>query len=567
MRRSACLCCVQGKGARLASSPRPSRNEESDIDSKRFPSRAALLLALWGASVGPVLAQSAEPSVDVQGFKVSGNSLLDGATVDAVLAPFRGRRTLTELRAAAAALQEAYRGAGYGAVVVFVPEQTLRGGEVALGVLEGKIVKVEVTGQQQFSAEAVRRSLPALREGQTPRVRAIDTQMTLANENPARQLALTLEPGARQGEVDARISASERPLQRWTASVDNTGNSQTGPLRAALTWRHADISGADDVLSVTLQTSPSKPAAVRVASLSYSRPFYEAGLRLDAYAAYSNVDGGSTATAAGNLQFVGRGNVFGARLTKLLPRWRELDQRLTLGWDRRDYLNDCGIEGLPAGACGPSGESVTVQPLTLEYTLQSSGDLPAGLNLAFSRNLDLGGSKAQPARFLAVRDGAPLPYQLWRLGGFVSPQLGRDWKLSARLAAQVSSDALVPGEQFGVAGAGTVRGYAEREVVGDSGYALALELMGPNLLRSDAAEAPRQLRMAVFGDAGRVSNRLDTECRQGHTRCSLAAFGVGVRWAAGPGQLRLDIARAGQPGTRTDKGDWRVHLAGSWIFE
>lgn len=524
---------------------------------------AALLAAV---SMAAAWAQNAA-SVDVQRYKVEGNTLLPAAMVEAVLAPFRGQRTLAEIRNAAAALQAAYREAGWGAVVTFVPEQTLRGGEVAIGVLEGRIVKVEVTGQQHTSADSVRRSLPALREGQTPRVRDIDSQIALANENPARQLALTLEPGAKQGEVDARITVTEQPPVRWTASVDNTGNSQTGHLRAALAWRHANLSDAGDTLTLQVQTSPSKPADVLVLSASYSRPFAASGLRLDSYVAYSNVDGGNTATAAGSLQFVGKGRVLGARLTKLLPRWGESEQRVGLSLDRRAYVNDCSIAGLPPGACGPAGESVTVQPLTLEYTLQHPSDPSAGFNIAWSNNLDLGGSKARPANFDAVRSGAPLRYSMWRVGGFINPDIGGDWKLAARLAAQVSTDALVPGEQFGAAGAGTVRGYSEREVVGDSGYALSLELASPNLLKAADGDSPRSLRVVLFGDVGRASNQLDSECRQGHTRCSLSAVGAGLRWAAGPGQLRLDLARAGQPGTKTEKGDWRLHLAGSWFFE
>lgn len=501
-------------------------------------------------------------------FTVTGNTLLSAGTVDAALAAYKGRRTMDELRRAAAALQQAYRDAGYGAVVVYVPEQSPADGAVTIAVVEGKLATVTVVGNRQFSTAGIRRALPLLREGSTPRVQDIDRQIQLANDNPARQIAVTLEPGGGPGEVDARVVVTERPVTRWSVSVDNTGNAQTGELRAAVAWRHANIGDRDEQLLLQFQTSPTRPDQVAIVTGSWSHPFHGAGVRLDAYAAYSNVDGGNTATPAGNLQFTGKGHVVGTRATWLLGRSGEVEARLGVGLDRRAYLNDCAIVGLPPGACGPAGESVVVHPATLELTLQRGGSVPVGVNLALSRNLDLGGRHAQPADFDAVRTGAPLGYTMWRFGAFASAAIGGDWRIAGRLVAQASDDALVPGEQFGVAGAGVVRGYAEREVVGDSGHALSIELVGPELLKArGGADAPHSLRWVAFGDSGRVSNRLGAECIQRRTRCTLSALGLGLRWSSGPGQVRLDLARAGRDGNRTERGDWRVHVAGSWAFE
>lgn len=531
---------------------------------------ARMVLALLAATAtAAALAQGTPQRVTVSSFKVSGNTLLQAAEIDAVLAGYTGQRTLDELKQAAAAVQELYRRAGYGAVIAYVPEQTVGSGVATIAVLEGKVAKVVVIGNQQFSTDSIRRSLPLLQEGQTPRVAALDSQIQLANENPARAIAVTLEPGARQGEVDARVNVTERPAVRWTAALDNTGNSQTGDVRASLAWRHAALWDQDHQASLMFQTSPSKPSRVKVFTGSYSAPFYGAGMRLDAYAAYSNVDGGTSPLGTGTLQFAGKGHVLGARLTKLLPRLGEVDQRFGAGLDRRSYLNDCTVFTPLPSSCGSAGASVTVNPLTLEYTLQRGGSFPLGANLSFSTNLDLGGSHGEQADFTAARPGAPLRYSLWRVGLFASPELGGDWKLQARLQAQVSGDPLVSGEQFGLAGASAVRGYEEREVIGDSGAFASVEVLSPELL--GGAAAAQSLRVAGFVDAGQVTNKVTSvsqqTCRASLRRCSLAAVGMGLRWTNGPGQLRLDLARAGNDGTRTDSGSWKLHLAGSWAFE
>ncbi len=516
----------------------------------------------------PVLAaaQAVPARAVINDFKLSGNTLLSAQAIDAALAPYLGERSMAELKQAAAAVQALYRQAGYGAVVVFVPEQTLSGGSAAITVLEGRIARITVLGQQRVSAEQVRGSLPALQEGRTPQVRRLDAQMQLANENPTRQLALVLEPGQKPGEVDANISVTERAPQQWTLSVDNTGNKQTGHTRATIGWRHGAPWGRDDQFSVQYQTSLDKPGAVSILSVNYSMPLYAQGMRLDAFAAHSDVDGGSTTTVAGPLQFVGRGNVLGLRLATVMARLGEFDQRVTLGLDRREYLNDCSIVGLPAGACGPAGESVAVSPLTLEYALQGGGDQPMGMNLALSRNLDLGGRYTRPSHFDAVRAGAPQGYTMLRVSLFANRTLPRGWRLQARLNGQLSPDALVPGEQFGIAGANTVRGYAERELIGDSAWLANLELAGPEL-SGVARGSLRSLRVLGFVDGAVASNRLDTECLAGRTRCSVSAVGLGLRAAGTSWQLRADLAYPLRDGNRTEKHAPKLHLAASVAFE
>ena len=178
--------------------------------------------------------QAQQPRVQVDEFVVTGNTLLPAATVAAAVAPFKGERTLDELQQAARAVQALYRDAGYGAVVAYLPPQSGPAGRVTIAVLEGHLALVVVSGNQQFSEANIRRSLPGLVEGRTPQVRRIDTEIQLANENPAKQLALSLEAGQRPGEVEARVLVSEQPAHRWSVLLDNTGNANTGRLRAGL---------------------------------------------------------------------------------------------------------------------------------------------------------------------------------------------------------------------------------------------------------------------------------------------------------------------------------------------
>lgn len=516
------------------------------------------------ASAGGVVASPPTgETVQVDGFWIEGNTLLDAGLIKRTLEPFRGQRTLAELKRAAEAVQALYGTAGFGAVVAYLPPQPVKDGVVTIAVLEGKVSKVGVQGAKRLSAERVRAALPALLEGATPRLKRIDRELQLANENPGRQLGVLLGPGAEPGAVDATVKVDEQSATRWNVGLDNTGNERTGDWRVSLGWQHADISGRDDVLSVQGQTSPTDPSKVKVLSAGYRVPLVSQLAALDLFAAYSNVDGGVQSTAAGGLRFAGKGRIAGARTQWYLPRAGEFDQRLSLGLEYRAYLNSCGVDGLPDGACGAAGESVTVHPLTAEYSVQRSGTVSAGGSIAVAHNLGLGGSHADAASFEAVRAGAKRRYTVLRVSANLGVPVFDDWSLGGRISAQLTHDPLVPGEQFGIGGAGSVRGYHERELSGDSGLQASLELVTPKL---GWLGAEADLRLLGFVDAGQISNQADAHCRPGKTRCNLGSAGLGLRLGWGPVQLRLAAAQALDDAATTQRGDWRGHVAVSASF-
>ena len=510
-------------------------------------------------------AAAVEPQVQVNAFKVDGATLIDATRLQTVLTPWHGQRSLSELRQAAMAVQAAYTAAGYGAVVAYLPPQPVQDGVVTISVLEGRIGQVTVRGARRQTEAQVRAALPSLIEGATPRVRRIDAELQIANENPSRQVGVLLGPGALPGQVEATVTVEEQQVQRWNLALDNSGNARTGHYRASAGWQHADLSGHDDVLSVQWQTSPTDFNAVQVVSAGYRLPVVRWLSALDLFAAYSNVDGGLTPTTAGNLSFTGKGRIFGARSIWYLPRVGEYDQRLTVGLELRDYLNNCAISGLPAGACGPAGESVAVHPLSLEYAAQTGGAVAAGLNVSLAHNLALGGKHGDAANFQSVRLGARTRYTVLRASANVSLPVFEDWALAGRLALQHTDSRLVPGEQFGLGGAASVRGYQEREVAGDRGLLLSLELISPKLWAAPQAGGT-DLRLLGFVDAGEVANRDATACSGQHTRCRLASVGVGARLSYGGLQFKLYVARALEDAIDTHRNDWRAHAALNFSF-
>jgi hemolysin activation/secretion protein len=265
------------------------------------------------------------------------------------------------------------------------------------------------------------------------------------------------------------------------------------------------------------------------------------------------------------LSFNGSGEVAGVLLTKYLERVGEFDPQLGVGLDLRLFLNNCDIQGLPAGACGSAGESVTVNPLTIAYSAQKGGKNPASFSVGLSQNVGLAGPNGSAANFDAVRPGAPKYYTLLRAAGSGAVSLPSQWQLQARLSGQLTGDALIPGEQFGIAGANTVRGYIEREVVGDQGLVGSVELYAPPMLEPFGTQQGMLQGLAFF-DVGRVWNHLQTPCVGTSSSCPLAAVGLGLRSAWRALQLRVDVGYALKDGNSTTAGDIRANFLATYSF-
>lgn len=513
-------------------------------------------------------ALSAPLTVEVSGFEVVGNSLISAEKVQELLQPYTGQQSLEGITAATQALQSLYLQAGYAGVVTSLPVQTLSGGKVRIDVLEGKLDQIIVQGNDRFSIQNVKAGLPSLAVGTTPNLLNLDTHTLMVNENPAKSVRVVFQPGLRTGQLDALVVTEEQNPVQWLATADNTGNSSSGRYRTSLVYQNANVFDKDRVLNVRLNTSFTDPANSLAAGLSYRVPLYSQYASVEFLASYSNVKNRTTPTAAGDLSFAGKGQAVGARYNWYLPRAGTSKQKIIAGIDWRRYRNDCSIGVFGSQGCGPAAASVEVHPVTIAYQAFAPGDYSA--NVQFSSNVLAGGALGQAQNFEASRQGAPPRY--WVLSGNYQlvRALGNQSTLSWRANAQHSPHALISAEQFGIGGASTVRGYQERELVGDRGAATSVEwstsLPMPFQGKGASGASPQLLGSAFF-DAGVVSNHLGAVCKGDKTTCAIAGLGVGLtlsqdkRWS-----IKVDVARALKAATNTQSGDYRLHFLASLAF-
>jgi hemolysin activation/secretion protein len=88
---------------------------------------------------------------DIRSYRIEGNTLLQQAEIDRGLAPFAGKqKDFGDVQRALEALQDLYQQGGYAGIQVTLPEQELERGDVTFRVVEPRLVRVLVEGNEHF---------------------------------------------------------------------------------------------------------------------------------------------------------------------------------------------------------------------------------------------------------------------------------------------------------------------------------------------------------------------------------------------------------------------------------
>jgi hemolysin activation/secretion protein len=529
-----------------------------------------LLMPLLMGGYAPWGRAGDDVSFPVRGYRIEGNTLLPQAEVEEAVQGYTCAACSYEtIEKALEALQKRYHEAGYGAVLVMVPEQELTEGVIRLQVIEPRLESVQVQydppeGKEDFSEENVRASLPDLREGETIRTPDISRNIQLANENPARHVEAVLRTGEDPARVQSAVQVIATPARKVFFTLDNTGTPETGEYRMGVGFQHANLFGLDHVATLNYITPVERPTDTNLYSASYRIPLYSLGDSIDLIASKSDVKAATTATVAGPLQFAGSGEIYGARYNLLLPRLGEYSHRLVFGFDYWQINNQCTLGIFGSEGCGSSAADLTLMPAALTYNGQWNQAVQmADLAFSFVHNIP-GGPDGSERDFNAVRPanigsgGAPADYYLLRGAVSWTRSLPDDWQIRLAASGQYTSDPLVYVQQFSLVGASTVRGFYEREVTRDMGIVLNTELYTPNYApRIGAGDILRGLAFFDYG-AGR-NNPLRGEKAQDIDLASVGAgFQFGIRNSL---QLRFNGAYVLEGAAIHRTGDARAHLA------
>ena len=230
----------------------------------------------------------------------------------------------------------------------------------------------------------------------------------------------------------------------------------------------------------------------------------------------------------------------GLLYTHELRRRGRLSHRLSVGIDDRRFDNDLVFAGSDIAP-----PPVRSRPVTLGYGAGYAGeDWGGDVWVQYARSMKSGGGNTDGV-YGRNRAGAKAGWDALRGGGALTWSIVERWSVRAVFEGQMANEAMIAGEQFGLGGVHSVRGFSERELAGDDGIRGSVELWSP-------AQPALGLRYVLFADAGRVFNEPGGHLAR---RDSIGSVGGGGA---------LERERAGGIAHRCRGGRWGDHHARAW---
>jgi hemolysin activation/secretion protein len=524
------------------------------------PSQAASTQAP-AAAVNPAAspgtsAKSADPApdavkkqvrFDIQEYRVLGNTVLDNRDIERLLYPLLGPdKSLSDVDAARAALENAYHSKGYGTVFVDIPPQDVNDGIVRLRVTEGRINASRIDGAKYFSEREVAKDVPAAQAGSVPDLKTLQAQIGAVNNvTPDRSVVPILKAGPMPGTVDLEMKVQDKLPLHGSVELNDDYTADTKPLRAVFALSYGNLFGEMDQVNVQYQTSPQAFSQVKVFNAGYTSRMFWDGFRLSGSYLNSNSD---VANVGGSTGVLGKGQIAGLRLMGPQMVTDNSSQLISLGLDYKHFRDTVTVGGGSADLITP----ISYTNLSLTYSgfwrwkyVQDSVTLSPNFGIRYAPNNP---DAFENKRYL----GRPnYSYLRWDENlAFIFPL---DYRLSLRLGGQLTNEPLISNENYSIGGSDGVRGYLEAEELGDNAIKGSIQVQTPVW----TVRIPKLFGLFAFVDAGHTHSFATLGAQPEHAE--LRSWGVGMNLLPdGPFTGQLTWADPLRNGSYTRSGQGRV---------
>jgi len=468
---------------------------------------------------------SAEPAFILKAVKVTGNTVLDKASIDKVVAPFLnqpiGLRQIEEIRQGITLL---YVNRGYINSGAIIPDQTVSNGTLDIQVIEGRLIDIDLTGNRHFRTSYL---TDRLWRGVTVPfdINALARQQQILLQDPLlSRMNLNVEPGRVPGEARVTGTVTEASPYSLTAQIADDQSPTVGSVRGALQGVIGNLLGVGDVLALEYGRS----RALNDGAISYSVPISSDDTRVSVR---YDINTNQVITASlSELNITSNYQSVALGLTR--PFYRTPEQNLTLGLTAEWRRSQSFLLGEPFSfVAGADNGRTNVTALRFHQSwLDQDAQHVLALRSTFSVGLDLLGATLTPVKPSGQ-------FFVWLGQAQYVRRVFGDWEFLIRGNLQLSANPLFPIEQFVLGGLTTVRGYREYLTAADNAFTSTIELRIPvgrvPVPRVATTDEDGTVQVVPFFDHGSGWNTR----RPNPPYNNLSTIGVGLRWLVKAGIL------------------------------
>lgn len=480
-------------------------------------------LVLIGPDTKPIREFEGVEGIQIEGLCVP----VDEKHLSCLLGPiFERPITKTLIQYLEKKLIYAFRELGYPLVVIHPPAQEITRGILQFQVTISRLDDYICAGNRWFSDQAIVNPM-RIQRGEPISAKILLDDVSWLNRNPFRRTDIVFSAGKEDYTTAIELVTHDRFLLRPYVGGDNTGTKPLGRTRwfAGFDWGQAFT--ANHILSYQFTT------ASDVTEMHSHTIHYTAYLpwrnTLVLYGGYSTVHPHLTDfhsngyNAQGSLRYE----------VPLYPSYLSMLQSIWFGFDVKSMNNDLIFIG---------EEPIPITKGVLNLT-QLMGEYSMGYEAGCHKFLAQAEVFISPGEIIAnqedkdfehFRAGADNTYYYGRLNTSYRYHPIPAFELYMQGRVQWTSRVLIPSEEFPLGGYDTVRGYEEREFLGDRGYCFNLELRSSCIdykTRFGERRVDNNLTFLAFLDLGVGNNVIQEELEK--RNATLFSIGPGLRYSLG----------------------------------
>ena len=465
-------------------------------------------------------------TVVVNGFSFSGNASLSSAELQTLLSGYIGQSCdLDKLREAAGKVSDEYSRRGHPLAKAYIPPQTIAGGIVQVMVVEGRIGRLNIEGNKNYSSAFIRRYLTAGNDAEPMTIDRLEKGLMILNSDfTDLKVTANFTTGAEPGTTDINVKVEDRTPVHVTLTSNNYGSELVSRYRfgAQAEWVNALIPGGYLMAGGTIGNQIDN---MKVFSGSYEFPVNSVGTRVGMSVLDGNFDIGKAFKDLGIHNEETSGDLYISH-PFVKSRMSGLTGKLGLRAAEAKYylMNEISKH-----------DHTSVVYLQLNSDHVSLGGKSFGV-FTISKGLGgaLGGTKVEDP--LSSRINASNDFTRFNLDLARYQPVSDMASAMLRVSGQWTGDSLLADEEWLIGGVNSVHGYALGEASGDKGYNASLSF------RLNPLKNKEVLQLATFIDHGYAYKKYIQAGSKQTTELTGVGFGVSSHlFTIAPTDFRFDI--------------------------